>query len=190
MKRIILASSSPRRRQILSSVGIPFEVIAPDVVEEREGNPVALARRLARRKALSVWRKNKKSLVIGADTLVFINDKVIGKPRDEEEAFRILSFLSGRWHKVVTAVCIISEDFKLTLHDIARVKFRNLCKKEIEAYIESGEPMDKAGAYGIQELGSTIVEEIRGNFYTVMGLPIHRVYPYLKTSKTNSSSSK
>ncbi len=180
MKPIVLASSSPRRRDILASVGIEFEVVPSNVEEKAKGTPITVARTLSRKKALSVWKVHKDKLVIGADTLVFLGNRVIGKPGNEQEAFETLSFLSGRWHKVVTAVSVIGRGVRVTLHDIARVKFRPLSEDEIKRYISTGEPMDKAGAYGVQGLGAVMVEEIRGNFYTVMGLPIHILYPLLK----------
>ncbi len=180
MRKIILASSSPRRREILSMLGIEFEVIPPEVKEEKLKNPVLTARRLSYLKALDVWKKNRDALVIGSDTLVFIDNEIIGKPENEEEAFHILKKLSGRWHKVVTAVSFISREKKITVHDIARVKFRELSDEEIMEYIKTGEPMDKAGAYGVQGRGAIIVEKINGNFYTVMGLPIVKVAEILK----------
>ncbi|NPA32008.1 MAG: septum formation protein Maf [Aquificae bacterium] len=179
--RVILASSSPRRVQILRNLGLKFETI-PAKIEERkvEGKPVLTARKLAREKALSVWRENKDALVIGADTLVFLGNEIIGKPKDAEEAIEILRKLSGRWHSVVTGVALVSPNARLVFHDIARVKFRNLSDEEIWAYVESGEPLDKAGAYGVQGFGSTLVERIHGNFYTVMGLPVVKLYENLK----------
>ena len=179
--RIILASSSPRRKEILSKLKIEFEVIPSDV-EERvvSQNPIITARHLSRLKAKSIWLKNKGALVIGADTVVYFQGRILGKPKNEEEAFRMLKSLSGNWHTVVSGVSFFSYGKKLTVHDVARVKFRELSDEEIWDYIKSGEPMDKAGAYGIQEFGATIVERIRGNFYTVMGLPIVKVYRVLK----------
>jgi len=111
---------------------------------------------------------------------VFVGRRVIGKPSSEEEAFRILSFLSGRWHRVVTAVSFVSRGFRKTIHDTARVRFRNLSRNEILTYIATGEPLDKAGAYGVQGYGAALVERIEGNFYTVMGLPVVKVYEVLK----------
>ena len=180
MRKLVLASASPRRREILSLLGLEFEVI-PSKVEERSfGNPISTARRLSREKAIEVWRRNKDALVIGADTLVFVGNRIIGKPESEEEAVKILSYLSGRWHRVVTAVSFVGTGVRITLHDTARVKFRKLSMDEIEDYVRSGEPMDKAGAYGFQGFGATIVERINGNFYTVMGLPVGKVYEILK----------
>ncbi|GAB6066357.1 nucleoside triphosphate pyrophosphatase [Aquifex pyrophilus] len=186
--RLILASSSPRRIEILSLLGLEFEVI-PAKIEEKpiEGKPILTARKLSREKALSVWKRYKDAVVIGADTLVFLGNEIIGKPKDEEDAKRILKRLSGRWHGVVTAVSIVSKGKRLTFHDVARVKFRELTDKEIEDYVRSGEPLDKAGAYGVQGFGAVIVEKIHGNFYTVMGLPVVKVYKALKGFLYNTS---
>ncbi|HIP42961.1 MAG TPA: septum formation protein Maf [Aquifex aeolicus] len=179
--KIILASSSPRRIEILSLLGLRFEIIPAKIREGKvEGKPILTARKLAREKAIAVWKQNRNSVVIGADTLVFLGKEIIGKPRSEEEAFAILRKLSGRWHKVVTGVAILTPFRKVVLHDVAKVKFRSLSDKEIMNYIKAREPMDKAGAYGVQGFGATIVEKIHGNFYTVMGLPIVRVYEILK----------
>ncbi len=178
--RIILASGSPRRREILSKLNIEFEVIPSDIEETVVSqNPVITARYLSRLKAKSVWLKNKEALVIGADTVVYFRGQILGKPEDEGEAFKMLKSLSGNWHTVVSGVSFFSRTKKLTVHDVARVKFRELSDREIWDYIKSGEPMDKAGAYGIQEFGATIVEKIHGNFYTVMGLPVVKVYRVL-----------
>jgi len=180
MGRLVLASSSPRRREILSLLGLNFEVVPPCVEEKAEGHPITVARVLSRRKALEVWKRNRTSLIIGADTLVFLGSQAIGKPRSEEEACSMLSLLSGRWHRVVTAVSFVGTGVRITIHDVARVKFRKLSRMEIENYVKTGEPMDKAGAYGVQGFGATIVERIEGNFYTVMGLPLVKVYKVLR----------
>ena len=178
--RIILASGSPRRKEILSKLGIDFDVVSPNVEEKIiSSNPVITARYLSRLKAKEVWLKHKNTLVIAADTIVFFRGNILGKPKNAEDAFNMLRQLSGNWHVVITAVSFYSHGKKLSIHDTARVKFRKLSRWEIRNYIESGEPMDKAGAYGIQEFGATIVEKIHGNFYTVMGLPIVKVYRIL-----------
>ncbi len=181
--RLILASSSPRRKEILEKIGVEFEVVPSKVEEKPVGDPITTARRLSFLKAFDVWKKNKDALVIGADTLVFLEGFVLGKPRNEEEAVRMLRLLSGRWHKVVTAVSFVGKNVRKTVHDIARVKFRKLSEEEIRSYVSTGEPLDKAGAYGVQGYGATVVERIEGNFFTVMGLPIVKVYEVLKSLK-------
>jgi len=179
--KVILASSSPRRREIMKLLGIEFEVIPPKTEEKSDSiSPVILARKLAKEKAYSVWKDNRNALVIGADTIVFFGGKIIGKPSDEEEAYAILKSLSGNWHTVVTGVALFFPGGKRIFHDTARVKFRKLEDEEIKNYIKSGEPMDKAGAYGVQGFGATLVERIRGNFHTVMGLPLSKLYTVLR----------
>ncbi len=178
--RVILASSSPRRRELLSLLGLEFSVVPAQIEERIIGDPVTTARQLAYAKALRVWKENKDALVIGADTLVHVGKKILGKPRNEEEAFRMLSLLSGRWHRVVTAVSVVGPCIRRIFHDTARVKFRKLSEEEIRFYISTEEPMDKAGAYGVQGFGATLVERIEGSFYTVMGLPVSRLYDVLK----------
>ena len=180
MGNLILASSSPRRREILSMLGLNFEVVPANIEEKFSGNPIVGARKLARSKALWVWLRHKRGVVIGADTLVFTENRVLGKPENREEAVSMLEYLSGRWHRVVTAVSFVGKGVRVSLHDVARVKFRKLSRREIEEYVLTGEPLDKAGAYGIQGYGASIVERIEGSFYTVMGLPVHRVVPLLK----------
>ena len=169
--KIILASSSPRRSYILSMIGLDFVTIPPKVKEEfKYKNPIINARKLALMKAMNVWRRNKDNVVVGADTVVFTEDRIIGKPSSEEEAVEMLKFLSGRWHWVVTAIAVIKKGRRLIKHDVAKVKFRNIKDKEIFEYVKSGKPLDKAGSYGIQDYGATFVEKIEGDFYTVMGM--------------------
>ncbi|NPB06226.1 MAG: septum formation protein Maf [Aquificae bacterium] len=178
---LILASTSPRRREILSLLRVPFSVVAPEADEDEPlKDPVALARRLARKKALSVFKKHRNAAVVGADTVVYFKGRVLGKPKDEQEALEMLKALSGRWHTVVTGVAVYSPKGKVVFHDTARVKFRPFDEEEALYYVKTGEPLDKAGAYGVQGFGATLVEKIRGNFYTVMGLPVHRLYEELK----------
>ena len=180
--RIILASSSPRRKELLSLILKEFEVIPPSVEEKvLSKNPLIVSKYLARIKARNVWKDNKDAIVIGSDTIVFFKGKILGKPKEKEEAFKMLSQLSGNWHTVYTAVSFYSRVKKITLCDKALVKFRKLQENEIMAYIETGEPLDKAGSYGVQGFGSTIVEKIKGNFFTVMGLPVPKVYSILRT---------
>ncbi len=184
LRPLVLASSSPRRVELLSMLGLEFEVMPARIREEKEGDPITTARRLSRKKALHVWRKRKDALVIGADTLVYMGGNIFGKPASVEDAHRILATLSGRWHRVVTAVSLVGKGVRVTFHDTARVKFRRLSEKDIREYVATGDPMDKAGAYGVQGVGSTIVERIEGSFYTVMGLPVHRLYAELKRLST------
>jgi septum formation protein len=178
---LVLASSSPRRIEILKMVNANFRVIPPENVEEEKfGQPEEIAMVNAKRKALSVLEKAEPGeLVIGADTLVVLGNEVIGKPRNESEAVEMLKRLSGRTHKVITGICVASKKKVLTDFVESLVKFKRLSGDEIVKYVETKEPLDKAGAYGIQGIGALIVEEIRGDFFNVMGLPISRIYDIL-----------
>jgi septum formation protein len=180
--RVVLASSSPRRRQLLDLIRIEHEVRPANIDETmrpREA-PRRHAERLAREKASVVAKRDPDLITIGADTVVVINRKVLGKPRDEAEAFSMLSHLSGREHTVITAVAVArGRKLRSAIEEVS-VKFRRLRSDEIEAYVATGEPMDKAGAYGIQGYGATIVERIEGDYFAVMGLPLMRLVGLLR----------
>lgn len=175
--RVVLASASPRRRELLNLIGIPHDVRPANVDETmrpREA-PRRHAERLAREKASAIAVRDPNLITIGADTVVVINRKVLGKPADAEDAARMLGMLSGREHTVITAVAVSrGRELRSAVEEV-RVKVRRLRDDEIEAYIATGEPMDKAGAYGIQGFGATIVERIEGDYFSVMGLPLVRL---------------
>ena len=175
---LILASASPRRRQLLEMLGIPVTVIPSRVPEVRLPGemPVPYAERLARAKALSV----PGDLVLGADTLVVAGGEVLEKPRDEADALRMLKRLQGRTHEVVTAVALAARHEARVLTDRTRVTFRPASDDVLRAYIATGEPMDKAGAYGIQGYGAALVDRIEGDFFGVMGLPVRLVLELLR----------
>lgn len=177
MKKIILASSSPRRSELLRQAGIAFEVHYKNVDETvPEGlTPAQGAEHTALIKARSVVPDYSKALIIGADTVVLIDGETLGKPKDSADAVRMLSLLSGREHEVITGVCLAYDGIYETFRCVSKVKFYELTQAEIESYVSSGEPMDKAGAYGIQGRGCTLVESIRGDFYNIVGLPVARV---------------
>jgi septum formation protein len=180
--RVVLASASPRRRQLLDLIGITHEVRPANIDETmrpREA-PRRHAERLAREKASAVAKRDPDLITIGADTIVVVNRKVLGKPRDADDAARMLALLSGREHVVTTAVAVSRGKKLRSAVEEVRVKFRRLRDDEIEAYIATGEPMDKAGAYGIQGYGATIVERIEGDYFAVMGLPIVRLIGLLR----------
>jgi len=162
--RVVLASGSPRRRQLLNLIGIAHEVRPPNIDETMRPRetPRRHAERLAREKASAIAKRDPDLITIGADTIVVINRKVLGKPRDKEDAARMLALLSGREHVVTTAVAVSRGRKLRSAVEEVRVRFRRLRDDEIEAYIATGEPMDKAGAYGIQGYGATIVERIDG----------------------------
>jgi len=184
MSRIVLASSSPRRISLLKMLGVTFEPVPASIVEEkREGEePADFARRIAKEKALQVAERVKAEFVIAADTVVVIDGEVLGKPKDENEARRMLEKLSGRTHKVITAVALYKkESGELLLdHKETFVRFTVLSKAEIDWYIKTDEPMDKAGAYGIQGLGSLFIERIDGCYTNVVGLPLPLLYQLAK----------
>jgi septum formation protein len=173
-RRVILASSSPRRHELLQLVGIPHQVRAADVDESyREGEkPHEYAERLAASKARAVAESDSDAIVIGADTIVVADDEIMGKPRDRTDASRMLAILQGRSHTVITAVAVSCDGRLESDVEHVEVTFRPLDSDEIAAYIDTGEPMDKAGAYGIQGYGATIVRRIDGDYFAVMGLSL------------------
>ncbi len=184
---LILASGSPRRMELMEKLHIPFKVevsgneeIIPEGIE-----PEKLPEYLAIEKAKDVFKKHEGegAVVIGSDTIVLCNGKILGKPHSREEAIEMLKGLSGRTHEVVTGVGIISDAGSHSFTDTCEVEFYPLKDEEIERYVDSGEPMDKAGAYGIQGDGALLVKGIRGDYYTVMGLPVARLYRVLSELK-------
>ena len=179
---IVLASRSPRRRQLLEMLGLPVIVAAADVQEIRlpRESPSAYARRLARDKARAV----PGALVLGADTIVVVDDDVLEKPEDAEHALAMLRRLQGRRHDVVTSVCLIAGGTVQEAQDVTAVYFRPADDAMLRAYIATGEPMDKAGAYGIQGYGAALVERIEGDFFSVMGLPVRLVLDLLARAGT------
>lgn len=180
MKRLVLASQSPRRRELLTAAGIEFSVRAPRVREERAlGEPAAeYVTRLAREKAAAVGG-GPDEVVLGADTVVVLGEEVLEKPRDASDAVRMLAALSGRTHSVVTGVCLLMGDVSIVRFSKTLVEFDELSAREILGYVESGEPMDKAGAYAIQGLASKFIVRIEGDYSNVVGLPVSLVYRML-----------
>jgi septum formation protein len=175
--RVVLASASPRRRELLNLIGIAHEIVPANIDESMRAReaPRRHAERLAREKASTVATRDPDLITIGADTIVVINRKVLGKPADVEQAAHMLAMLSGREHLVITAVAVSRGKKLRSAVEEVRVKFRRLREDEIDAYIATGEPMDKAGAYGIQGYGATIVERVEGDYFAVMGLPLVRL---------------
>ncbi|MDP3025945.1 MAG: nucleoside triphosphate pyrophosphatase [candidate division Zixibacteria bacterium] len=178
-KRFILASSSPRRIDILKKAGIDFEVIFPENIEERNisSDPVSHVLELSKKKAESIAKRVIDSLILGADTIVVLNGEILGKPRDSEEAFKMLKKLSGKEHLVYTGISLVDKKEEKTLsgYQLTKVKFNQLKDKEIKDYIDTGEPLDKAGAYGIQGMGNFLVEKIEGDLDNVIGLPLRKL---------------
>jgi len=179
--RIILASQSPRRRELLSLIGIPHEVRPADLDESvlPGESPAPHAERLARAKAEAVAATEPDAVVIGADTIVVLDGDILGKPRDTFEASAMLQRLSGRTHTVLTAVAVTRDGRTVSGVESVEVTFRPLTAEQIEAYIATGEPMDKAGAYGIQGFGAVIVERVHGDYFAVMGLALGRMVDLL-----------
>lgn len=180
--RVILASASPRRRELLTLVGIPHEVRPADIDESvlPDEAPIPHAERLARAKAHALAETVEHAVVIAADTIVVVDGDILGKPRDTAHAAEMLRRLSGREHTVYTAVAVARDAHTESAVEGVLVTFRALTDDEIEAYIATGEPMDKAGAYGIQGYGATIVERVDGDYFSVMGLGLRRVVELLE----------
>lgn len=191
MKKIILASASPRRSELLQNIGLEFIKCPARVREEifPHETPEEGAKRLALTKARYVAENCNydEGIIVAADTVVVLGDKVLGKPGNEKEAYDMLAMLSGKSHQVITAVCLedIASNKTFLEAEITRVYFRVLEASEIWHYIKTGEPMDKAGAYGIQGLGALFVERIEGCYFNVVGLPLYRLYNMLKDMGVN-----
>lgn len=180
---IILASGSPRRRELLNTLGLSFTV-CPAGGEENapEGaGPEEIVKALSRAKAEEVSRRFAGDLIIAADTIVYLDGRVLGKPKDEADARAMLASLSGRAHEVYTGVTVMLGEDTLCESECTKVFFRELSAEEIESYVASGDPMDKAGAYGIQGRASLMVERLEGDYFNVMGLPLCRLGKMLKT---------
>ncbi|MGH7514500.1 MAG: Maf family protein [Gemmatimonadales bacterium] len=175
---LTLASSSPRRRQLLEMLGMTVRVVPPNIPEVRRPveTPMDYVERLAREKALAVSGR----LVLGADTTVVVRDEVLEKPADASDALRMLRKLQGRTHQVVTSVALVADEAIHQATDVTNVVFRRMEESFLEAYVATGEPMDKAGAYGIQGYGAALVERIDGDFFSVMGLPLRLVLDLLE----------
>jgi septum formation protein len=206
MPTLILASASPRRAELLRNAGIPFEVEAAKIDESRRKNepPTECARRLAAEKARAVFKKRPEDFVLGADTIVVVDEQVLEKPRDADDAAHMLKLLSGRRHLVTTGVCLLGPaqvssfgfqvsnarsetrnskletSFEDIRHETTEVFFSPLSEADVRWYVETGEPMDKAGAYGIQGAASRWVEKIVGCYFNVVGLPVPLVWKMLK----------
>ena len=170
---LILASQSPRRRELLGLFGLPFVIRVADIDETMDENaaPFDEVARVSREKAMAVSRETD-DIVIAADTIVVCNGKVLGKPHSPEEAVQMLSLLSGRDHQVMTGMTVLRGEKCLSCTEVTDIHFRELTQKEIAAYVATGEPMDKAGAYGIQGGAALFAEKMVGDYYNVMGLPV------------------
>lgn len=182
MARVILASGSPRRKELMGLLNIPFEIISADIDETIDTEkPVAEEiERLSFEKALAVFKDNRDAVVIGSDTVVAIKNEILGKPGNDENAREMLKKLSGNVHEVITAVTILSLEKSETFSSVAKVYFNELSDEEIEEYISTGEPLDKAGAYAIQGNAGKFINRIDGDYFTIVGFPIAQVYSRIK----------
>ena len=187
MSRIILASASPRRRELLTQIGLKFDIMPSHIEEVLRGeSPAENVMGLAADKAGDIYEQLKAlgegdALVIGADTVVALEDKILGKPKDETDALQMLRFLQGQTHQVYTGVCMMTEGKTMTFYGKTDVTMYLADDEQIMDYIRSGEPMDKAGSYAIQGLGTIFVKEIHGDYNNVVGLPVAEVWQYLNS---------
>lgn len=182
---LVLASGSPRRREILEQIGVKFRVLVSDVEEKPIAqNPLDFPRENASQKALAVSHKDPSAVVLGFDTLVFLDGIPLGKPKDKEDALKMLRALNGRSHKVITGVAVAHGGMLLDAsQEETEVFFRDNSEQELEEYVNSLDPMDKAGAYGIQTMGARLIRFIRGCYYNVVGLPVARTLDMLTNLK-------
>jgi len=178
---LILASQSPRRKTLMELFSVPFSVRVADIDEKMDPSlpPDREVARVSREKAFAVPR-DAEDVVVAADTIVVCNGEILGKPKDEKEAFQMLSQLSGARHQVMTGVTVLKGELDESFTEITEIDFRPLSQKEILAYVKTGEPMDKAGAYGIQGGAALFVSRLEGDYYNVMGLPVCRLGQVLK----------
>lgn len=191
LPRLVLASASPRRAEILGTTGWQFEVLPVDVDESaRSGeDAVNYVQRLALAKAELAAQRSPSLTTLGADTVVVIDEMILGKPRDDKDARRMLRILSGRWHKVLTGIALVNHSLsqQKTSYQVTEVKFAELSENEINWYVSSGEPLDKAGAYAIQGLGARFIEGIRGDYFNVVGLPLRLLYELIEEFREQKS---
>ena len=182
---IVLASSSPRRQELLRHAGIPFEVQPADIDEQplKDEGAKECAERLASEKALAVARQRPTDFILGADTVVTVNNEILGKPIDVADARRMLRLLSGRDHYVITGVCLIADGKQLVASETTLVSVLEISDREIADYIATGEPMDKAGAYAIQGIASRWIPRIEGDYSNVVGLPVALVWRLLRDNR-------
>jgi septum formation protein len=185
---LILASASPRRSELLRNAGISFTVEPAHIAEQPlpDEQPLQYAQRLARDKARAIFARHPDNVVLGADTVVVVDQHLLEKPRDTADAERMLGLLSGRSHQVITGVCLVAKGYEQTEAEITEVRFSTLSESEIASYVETGEPMDKAGAYAIQGMASRWVERIDGCYFNVVGLPVPRLYRMLRALKAKA----
>ncbi len=185
--KIILASQSPRRKELLAQMGLEFETIVSNADEDmtQKVNFEKLSEILSKQKAQDVFSKTQgERLVIGSDCMVYFRHHLLGKPKSKQDAYNTLSMLSGKWHKVVSGLCVLVQDGnekrEYICHDVTKVKLKKLTKQDIERYLTFDEYKDKAGSYAIQGMAGMFVEKVVGNFSTVIGIPTHKLFSILK----------
>jgi septum formation protein len=192
LPKIILASASPRRAEILSTAGWPFAAFPVDIDESRrkDEDATSYVQRLAREKAESAAARCDGSVIVAADTTVTIDQHILEKPAGDKDAERMLRLLNNRWHKVLTGLAVFSrgEQKMMVAHEVTEVKFAAMSDGEIQWYVATGEPMDKAGGYAIQGLGARLIEEIRGDYFNVVGLPLRLLYELIEAKNDESHS--
>ena len=181
MKNIILASNSPRRKEILKNAGINFEIITSDIDETFDSNKTIIENSLevAKKKGIAVFKNHQDKIVISADTIVVFNNKVYGKPKDLDESYEMIKELNGNTHEVITSVCIINDNLIDEFSVFSFVTFKELSEKEIVDYVNTKEGLDKAGAYGIQGIGKSLILKFEGEYENIVGLPIKEVLEHL-----------
>lgn len=181
--KIYLASSSPRRREILENLGVKFEIIRTDADESSDiKDPGALTELLSKRKAEAAQKIKSDGLIIACDTVVALDGEILGKPTDKADAERMIRGLSGKKHSVVSGICLLCGEKCVTAHETTYVEFAKMSESEIEKCVSKGEPMDKAGAYAVQGTASLFIKGLVGDYFNVVGLPVHLLY---KTAKEN-----
>jgi septum formation protein len=182
---LVLASASPRRQELLRNAGIAFEIQPADIPEDPlpGESAKACAERLAREKALAVAAKRPKDVILGADTIVVIDNQILGKPADAADAHRMLRLLAGRTHQVITGVCLVVDGQCSVASETTTVTMTPMSDQEIRDYVATGEPMDKAGAYAIQGIASRWIPRIEGDYSNVVGLPVARIYRMLREAQ-------
>jgi len=189
--KLILASASPRRAEILRSVGWPFEILPVHIDESRGEEEIAASyvERVALAKAQAALQRDSTASILGADTVVVIDNQILGKPVDEDDARRMLRLLSGRWHQVLTGVALIygATSQSRVAHELTEVRFAEMNEDEINWYVATGEPLDKAGAYAIQGHGALFIEGLRGDYFNVVGLPVRLLYKLFRADSLNTS---
>jgi len=192
LPKIILASASPRRAEILRTAGWPFAAFPVDIDESRRPaeDAISYVERLAREKAEAAAARCEASMIVAADTTVTIDQHILEKPAGEKDAVRMLQLLNNRWHRVLTGLALFDRPHSKTIiaHEATEVKFAAISDEEIQWYVASGEPMDKAGGYAIQGLGARLIEEIRGDYFNVVGLPLRLLYELIRANDRQSHS--